>query len=335
MNDVPIELSFFLGGTGFLNGVFLSVYLYIRKGHISANKYLSLLLLAISIKIGYAFIYSITSNYIEIQFFYWKIAIASYLSIGPLALFYTIKSFNNKFKLRLNLLFHFLPALTVLFLSTRIIEHPVRFALCQTQFFIYLVAASFKLRFFFASKKIIINKRIEKNLKWARNLLIALILIWISVLTRYFIELATLYSFVIYVFIFLIFDKNKLFTHINPVTGNIPDFKNKLLSFIDEEKPYLDSELSLTSLAEKLGVNKNILSNVINDQLGKNFTDFINSYRIKEVKSRFQDPDSHRYTIASIAYDCGFNNLSTFNLAFKKELKMTPRQYQKNQKGNT
>ncbi len=61
--------------------------------------------------------------------------------------------------------------------------------------------------------------------------------------------------------------------------------------------------------------------------MGKNFSDFVNNYRIEEFKSKIQDPGNKKYTILSIAMDCGFNSKSSFNTVFKKLTGQTPTQY--------
>lgn len=329
MSTIPVELSLFFGGTGFLNGIFLSVYFFFKKGHIIANKYLSLLLLAISIKIGYAFVFPVAASFADVQFIYWKIAISAYLSIGPLVFFYTMNSICYNFRIKQNILLHFIPAAVILFFPLSIIDNPIRFGLSQTHFLIYLSVSSYRLFKDYQSRKTDLNKVYEKIVKWNRSLLVALFIIWLSVLTRYLIELAALYSFIIYIFIFLVIERNKLFNQTFKPIEKEPDLKNSLLEFMVDEKPYLDPELSLTLLSEKVQIQKNLLSKIINDELGLKFTDFINSYRVKEVVQKFSNSGSEKYTIASIAYDCGFNNLSTFNLAFKKVLHITPSQYQK------
>jgi AraC-like DNA-binding protein len=55
---------------------------------------------------------------------------------------------------------------------------------------------------------------------------------------------------------------------------------------------------------------------VINRKTGMNFAEFVNVYRVEKAKALLQDPEYLKYKIASIAFDCGFNTLSTFNLAF-------------------
>jgi AraC-like DNA-binding protein len=69
------------------------------------------------------------------------------------------------------------------------------------------------------------------------------------------------------------------------------------------------------------------LSQVINEQFSSNFNDFINSYRVEDAKKMLMDPEGRNFTIASIAYDSGFNTLSAFNVAFKKFTGVTPSQF--------
>lgn len=103
----------------------------------------------------------------------------------------------------------------------------------------------------------------------------------------------------------------------------------KLLAFMDNEKPYLDGKLSLNQVAEKLEISSNHLSQVINENLNKNFFDFVNGYRVELVKEKLADPANEKFTILAIAYDSGFSSKSSFNEVFKKFTQLTPSQYQK------
>ena len=100
-----------------------------------------------------------------------------------------------------------------------------------------------------------------------------------------------------------------------------------LLDVMEREKPYTQSDLTLQDLAATLSISPHNLSEVINTQLGKNFYDFINSYRIDEVRRRLADPQNAHLTVLAIGLDAGFNSKSSFNAVFKKHVKMTPSQY--------
>jgi AraC-like DNA-binding protein len=102
-----------------------------------------------------------------------------------------------------------------------------------------------------------------------------------------------------------------------------------LEAFMQVEKPYLDNDLTLAQLAEMLKMPKHHLTEVINRKLGKNFFNYINDYRISEVKNLLQDPQCADMTILTLAFKVGFNSKTTFNTFFKKSTQMTPTQYRK------
>lgn len=100
-----------------------------------------------------------------------------------------------------------------------------------------------------------------------------------------------------------------------------------LMKLMTEEMIYQKSELSIGELAKHLEIHPNYLSQLINEKKGKNFYEFINSYRIEEFKRLVAIPENQKLTLLSLAYDCGFNSKSSFNRYFKKTLGQTPSQY--------
>jgi len=111
------------------------------------------------------------------------------------------------------------------------------------------------------------------------------------------------------------------------IKANYDTDNNRLVEFMDSEKPYLNPELSLQDLAEELDLTRHQLSSVINQVHHMNFYEFINSYRIKEVKSLMNDPANSNLKLISIAYDAGFNSKASFNRIFKQMTQMTPSQF--------
>lgn len=102
---------------------------------------------------------------------------------------------------------------------------------------------------------------------------------------------------------------------------------DNLLKYMESNHPYRDAELTLTSLATQVNMSRNQLSEVINSRLGSNFYDFINKYRVEEVKQLMNDPKCKDFTILAIAFDAGFPSKSTFNAVFKKFTGLTPSEY--------
>ncbi len=106
-------------------------------------------------------------------------------------------------------------------------------------------------------------------------------------------------------------------------------YVSKLKRFMASDKPYLDADFSLPELADKLDIPSHYLSRVINEQFGVNFFDFINQYRVEEVKSKIGNPEFKNFSLLGIAFDSGFNTKSAFNRVFKKITGVTPSEYKK------
>lgn len=106
--------------------------------------------------------------------------------------------------------------------------------------------------------------------------------------------------------------------------------KRKLIQVMTKEKVFLNPELTLNELADKLEMKVSELSHFINSNLNKNFNDFVNEYRVNEFKRLVsaQDVDS-KATVIELAFDSGFNSKASFNRIFKEATGMTPSEYRK------
>lgn len=104
----------------------------------------------------------------------------------------------------------------------------------------------------------------------------------------------------------------------------------RLEDLMTRKRLFLNPELTLHLLAEELSLSSYYLSYIINRFADKNFYDYINRYRIEEVKKSLADRENLNKTILSLAYDAGFNSKATFNKVFKNTLKVSPREYRKN-----
>lgn len=106
-------------------------------------------------------------------------------------------------------------------------------------------------------------------------------------------------------------------------------YHQQLLVIMKEKKPYLDGELTAQNLSEALGISANYLSQILNKEQKQNFFDFINHYRVEEVKDRMMNPNYKNLTLLAIALDSGFNSKTSFNTIFKKITGKTPSQHYK------
>jgi AraC-like DNA-binding protein len=103
--------------------------------------------------------------------------------------------------------------------------------------------------------------------------------------------------------------------------------KEQLLAYMEQHQPYLDEQITLYKLAKQLDLSTHHLSQLINDQCQQNFFEFINGYRIEQVKQCLENSKFNHQSILNIAYDAGFASKSSFNRLFKKAIGKTPSQY--------
>lgn len=104
----------------------------------------------------------------------------------------------------------------------------------------------------------------------------------------------------------------------------------RLRSMIDEEQMYLNPNLTLRDVSDRLTTNTKYLSQVVNHFAGVNFQNFINTYRVDEAKRKIMDPDFENLTLYGIALQCGFKNKSTFYKVFKEITSFTPKEFIRN-----
>jgi AraC-like DNA-binding protein len=109
------------------------------------------------------------------------------------------------------------------------------------------------------------------------------------------------------------------------------EYIEKLYRHMDTERPFLNPELTVQDLSKQLNIPRHHLTEILNNDIGKNFFNFINEYRVNEVKKRLLDSKYSHLTIVAIAFDSGFNSKSTFNSIFKQYTDMTPTKWRSEQ----
>lgn len=107
------------------------------------------------------------------------------------------------------------------------------------------------------------------------------------------------------------------------------DQRERVIRAIRQNELYKDPDLTLVSLARFLNETPNVVSRIINAGFGQSFNDFINTYRVEEVKRRIALGDTNRMTMLGLALDAGFSSKTTFNRVFKEQTGFTPKEYQK------
>lgn len=122
-------------------------------------------------------------------------------------------------------------------------------------------------------------------------------------------------------------DKPKRKETYNLENDTIQTLGDKLELLMSTERPYLNPDLNLASLADELAVSAKVLSLVINETKAKSYSDYINDYRIEHVKSQLMNPEAKQHSLLDIAFDAGFNSKATFNRVFKQLTGLTPSQF--------
>ena len=107
------------------------------------------------------------------------------------------------------------------------------------------------------------------------------------------------------------------------------EYVSRILKFMDDEKPYLKSNITLDALSESIDVPARELTAVLNGHFKMNFYEFINNYRIKEAKEILAAGSNQQKTISDIFLAVGFNSKSVFNTFFKKNVGLTPSEFRK------
>lgn len=284
------------------------------------------------------------------------------LLIGPLFYFYVRSLLDENFCLRKKDLIHVLPFILVVssimfqyifwgnFPIWRSFSHllsNIIFLIQNLTYYILILKLSklhkFSIQTFPSDKR-------DLKYNWIRFLIIGLLIIWVTKLqilifrfipferwpfyisTTFVMGLFLFTTSIVYLFLRIpvLFSFNKRYIYSSLSKKDKDKTKNKLLEYMNDKKIYLEQNLSLDILANRLKIPREHLSQIINEKFHQNFNDFVNQYRVKECIDRLKEGNKGEKTLLRIAFECGFNAKSTFNSAFKKFTGLTPKQFREN-----
>ena len=341
-------LLFFIGAIGAFNGLVLAVYfLFLSKRKTIPGFYLGVLLAALSLRIGKAVLVYFNSG---LPIIYLQIGLSACLMIGPALFFFAESSVKPapqhskraKWQLSLwlgaavlfGLIFPYATHITLWKLYIIVIIYAV--------WVIYVVAAGITLRPLFMRLRSSANP-LRPAEKWLLAIYTANVLICLSfVVALLFRDIcetyyggAVIFSIVLYgmIFIRLYFTQTTGDFYLLPSKSapkkmpgaNMEALLNSLEQLVRQKELYKNANLTVSELARHMNIPSHQLSQLLNEGLNKNFTSYVNGFRISKACDMITE--GHPYSLESIGYEVGFNSKSTFYTAFKKITGTTPNLY--------
>lgn len=338
---------FFFSALGAFNGLVFGLYflVFTHKKKI-ANYFLGALLLALSVRIGKSVLYYFNTSLLKI---YLQIGLSACWFIGPF-LFYFVKSEKEQIKKIPHRWVWNIIALLIIIVAVGLVfpyqQHPLIWnkylvQIIYAQWGIYLLLASIELKD--VIKKTGTPIKLKPFEVWILAIFIVNLIIYICYLWALlghsggvYISGAISFSFVLYAIVLILLYKRKnddLFSSVQTKYGNkkLSEEDSQLMlkrlnRAMIEKNVFKNPNLKLNDLANEINVSAHQLSQLLNDNLGKGFTLFINEYRIEEACKILSTTES--LTIEAISDEVGFNSKSTFFSTFKKLKGMTPAMYQ-------
>ncbi|WP_420573491.1 helix-turn-helix domain-containing protein [Kordia sp.] len=341
------SLLFFVCSIGVFNGFIASIYfLFFSKQKRVQNFFFGLLLLFLCIRIGKS-VYTIFTPREERNLWILQIGLSACFLIGASVFFYVKSSIENRKTISKSWKIHGTLLLLVILSTGIIIPYPYYKELWANYVVqcIYVVWGIYLALSIYLLKDII-KKYFQKDIRcttseiWLLILVLANVLIFTAYMIGYFFlyYVGTItFSVVFYaLLIFLISKKNR-----DTIFQNIPEkYQAKKIEKSEEDELisalkdamkahqfHKNTNIKLNDIAKVLHISSHKLSQLLNDNLGKNFALFINEYRVAEAKQLLQE--NNQFTLESIGFEAGFSSKSTFYATFKKLVGKTPAAFKK------
>jgi len=346
--NIGKELLFFFSTLGAFNGLVLSLYFFFftRKKYL-VNYFLGALLFALSIRIGKSVFLYFDGQLPKI---YLQTGLSACFFIGPFLYCFIRSAVKPIDKLPRSCAWTLISLLIITLgvgISFPYSDYPRLWnnyvaKVIYFQWFICLIASGFAAGQIL--KKLFVRSyKLKASELWISVIFLANVLIFLlyfSALIRApfapYISGSIAFSLMLYLIASILFYRNKtdelfLIHTTKPNAKKLSEsdaqlWLSKLDKIMCEKKVYTNPDLKLGDLSKEIQISAHQLSQLLNDELGKNFTTYINEFRIEEA-CRIIATD-YRFTLESIGYEVGFNSKSTFFSAFKKFKGVTPAIYQ-------
>lgn len=335
------QMLFFFSAIGAFNGLLLGIYLlFVKKNRYIPDFFLGLILMTLSIRVGISVCIYFYPDWPRIIP---NLGFSALFFTGP-ALYYFIRSSFLKEQFDLKNAIKSFGILTLVLCGAGLLY--LVFPILWDNYFGTFIYGIWTVFIFLSVYDYYIFS--EKNTKPNKFILPVLISNIIIFLTYQFISTgwiqvycaggSLVFSFVLYANFLVLFNKKHQSTTTKEenryINKKIPDlqadnFVSKLEKLMDAEELYKNPNLKLIDLALKMNMSAHQLSQLLNDNLGKSFSTYINEYRINEACNNIENGSYLK--IEEIGYEVGFNSKSTFFSTFKKIKNTTPLLYKQSQ----
>lgn len=338
---ISSQLLFFFSLLGAFNGLLVSAWLFTRKPVNLANRFLALLLLMISVRIGKSVFLFFTTDLADI---YRHIGLSACFLIGPCLYFYCRAASTQNSQKQSFWRWH-MAALVTLVLTAALLfpygSNTAEFNRLMYQFINYswliylllslpLALPAIKDTFKISESNSDIKNKQDSHIM--ASAWIGTFCIWLAYFTSNYTSYivgALSFSFLLYLSIMLMIYERK---------QQLPRYQNKKIEGqqanslianlhyqLEVEKRFKDANLTLPQLAKLMKISVPQLSQLLNDNLESSFNHYINQYRINEAKRMLES--APQMSLELIAEQSGFNSQSTFYNAFKRIENTTPARY--------
>lgn len=341
--EISRELLFFFSALGAFNGIVLSFYFlfFAKPKHIS-SQFLGAFLLMMSIRTGKSVFFYFNPS---LSFHFLQFGLTACFFIGPFLYFYIKSIVKPNRDIKVEWKYHILILLAIATVFGLLYPFKTNVNLWRP-YFIKIIYYSWLIYSLLAGYHLLstIRKIFDKTTKiksleiWLLSVYFGNLAVWAAYnYSRFasYIVGALTFSFLFYlVLLFLFFNKKKrsiIFNSsekysdkkIKESTAN--ELINKLRLVMSDDKLYKNANLKSSDVAKKIQLTTHQFSQLLNDNLDKNFAVFVNEYRIEAAKKMLLNNNS--FTLEAIGYECGFNSKSTFYTYFKKIVGKTPAQF--------
>lgn len=341
-NGVPYYLSL-INLLGAFEGFFLAFHFFTKKqSHRFLTFNIGLLLTAFSIFLLNTFF--ILSE-ISLMFDWMQLlANASLLLIGPSLYHYISFHQNTQLSLR-NTYYHYLPALLVLCMEPFFVGSIIEGVVMVMAFLgigIY-IALSYRMILNFAKDN-------PPYFSWLKPVFYSFMVVFaLNILTKAFGDQLGIPSYIqLNITLFFLVpilwiaikemrqDKEKQvfrkkYTYTSLSSEKADHYLKQIEKAMEEDLLFRNPELTVKELSTALNIPAKTISQLVNEYHQKSFKDYVNGFRIEDVKRQLLIPENDAFTILAIAEKSGFKSGGRFNTLFREATGLTPTQYKRDQ----